>query len=224
MTGPMSGPMIDVVDVHKSFAGGKVQALAGVDLQVAPGEFLAITGSSGSGKSTLLHLIAALDAPDRGRIAVDGMDVTRLHDANRYRRETIGLVFQLHDLLPHLDAQQNVEIPMFSTKRSLRERRAAAVELLGAVGLGGKEHRRPPELSGGERQRVAVARSLANDPRVLLADEPTGSLDTEAVGQLLGLFERLRAERGLTIVLVTHDDAVASVADRKARMVDGVVV
>jgi len=216
--------MVDVVDVHKSFDGGKVQALTGVDLQVEPGEFLAITGSSGSGKSTLLHLIAALDAPDRGRIAVDGMDVTRLPNANRYRRETIGLVFQLHDLLPHLDAQQNVEIPMFSTKRSLRERRAAALELLGAVGLGGKEHRRPPELSGGERQRVAVARALANDPRVLLADEPTGSLDTEAVGQLLALFERLRAERGLTIVLVTHDDTVASFADRKARMVDGVVV
>jgi len=216
--------MVDVVDVHKSFDGGKVQALTGVDLQVEPGEFLAITGSSGSGKSTLLHLIAALDAPDRGRIAVDGMDVTRLPNANRYRRETIGLVFQLHDLLPHLDVQQNVEIPMFSTKRSLRERRAAALELLGAVGLGGKEHRRPPELSGGERQRVAVARALANDPRVLLADEPTGSLDTEAVGQLLALFERLRAERGLTIVLVTHDDTVASFADRKARMVDGVVV
>ena len=216
--------MVDVVDVHKSFDGGKVQALTGVDLQVEPGEFLAITGSSGSGKSTLLHLIAALDAPDRGRIAVDGMDVTRLPNANRYRRETIGLVFQLHDLLPHLDVQQNVEIPMFSTKRSLRERRAAALELLGAVGLGGKEHRRPPELSGGERQRVAVARALANDPQVLLADEPTGSLDTEAVGQLLALFERLRAERGLTIVLVTHDDTVASFADRKARMVDGVVV
>jgi putative ABC transport system ATP-binding protein len=217
----MSDPIIDVVDVHKGFDRGKVNALSGVSLQVAAGEFLAITGNSGSGKSTLLHLLAALDEPDSGRIVVDGMDLARLRDPNRYRRETIGLVFQLHDLLPHLDAQQNVEIPMFSTGRSLRERREDAADLLAAVGLEGKEHRRPPELSGGERQRVAVARALANRPRILLADEPTGSLDSSAVVQFLDLLAQLRAERALTIVLVTHDDAVAAVADRRVAMVDG---
>ena len=217
----MNDPIIDVVDVVKSFDGGRVRVLDGVDLTVGNGEFLAITGSSGSGKSTLLHLLGALDAPDHGQITVAGHDVTHLRDANRYRRETIGLVFQLHDLLPHLDAQQNVELPMFATHRSLRERRAAAAELLAAVDLAGKEHRRPPELSGGERQRVAVARALANEPRVLLADEPTGSLDAAAVGQLLALLERLREERGITIVLVTHDDTVAAVADRKVTMLDG---
>ncbi len=152
------------------------------------------------------------------------MDLAHLPDANRYRRETIGLVFQLHDLLPHLDAQQNVELPMFSTGRSLRQRRDDAVELLEAVGLAGKEHRRPPQLSGGERQRVAVARALANRPNILLADEPTGSLDSAAVVQVLDLLARLRAERALTIVLVTHDDAVAAVADRRVAMVDGAVV
>jgi putative ABC transport system ATP-binding protein len=216
--------MIEVVDVRKTFDRRKVSALNGVSLQVAPGELVAITGNSGSGKSTLLHLLAALDAPDSGRIVVDGMDLARLPDANRYRRETIGLVFQLHDLLPHLDAQQNVELPMFSTGRSLRERRDDAAELLVAVGLEGKEHRRPPELSGGERQRVAVARALANRPRILLADEPTGSLDSSAVVQVLDLLARLRAERALTIVLVTHDDAVAAVADRRVAMLDGAVV
>jgi putative ABC transport system ATP-binding protein len=216
--------MIEVVDVRKTFDDGNVAALDGVTLHVEAGEFLAITGSSGSGKSTLLHLLAALDVPDSGHIVVDGMDLANLPDANRYRRETIGLVFQLHDLLPHLDAQQNVELPMFSTGRSLRQRRDDAVELLEAVGLAGKEHRRPPQLSGGERQRVAVARALANRPNILLADEPTGSLDSAAVAQVLDLLARLRAERALTIVLVTHDDAVATVADRRVAMVDGTVV
>ena len=224
ITGTITGPMIAVVDVRKTFDDGNVAALDGVSLQVEAGEFLAITGSSGSGKSTLLHLLAALDVPDSGSIVVDGMDLAHLPDANRYRRETIGLVFQLHDLLPHLDAQQNVELPMFSTGRSLRQRRDDAVELLEAVGLAGKEHRRPPQLSGGERQRVAVARALANRPNILLADEPTGSLDSAVVVQVLDLLARLRAERALTIVLVTHDDAVAAVADRRVAMVDGAVV
>ena len=132
-------------------------------------------------------------------------------------------MFQLHDLLPHLDAQQNVEIPMFGTARSLRERRAAALELLAAVGLGRKEHRRPPEMSGGERQRVAVARALANDPLVLLADEPTGSLDPETVTTVLELFRKIREERGVTIIMVTHDPVVAAVADRVLAMSAGVL-
>jgi putative ABC transport system ATP-binding protein len=219
----MSAPLVQVTDVHKTFAHGEVNALRGVSMRIEPGEFVAIKGASGSGKSTLLHLLAALDVADRGEIVVAGTNLRQLPNPNRYRRETIGLVFQLHALLPHLDAQQNVEIPMFGTARSLRERRAAAIELLAAVGLGRKEHRRPPEMSGGERQRVAVARALANDPLVLLADEPTGSLDPEAVATVLALFRRIREERGVTIVMVTHDAVVAGVADRTVTMSAGVI-
>jgi putative ABC transport system ATP-binding protein len=213
--------MIEVVDVHKSFDRSLVKALDGLDLTIAPGEFVGLTGPSGCGKSTLLHLLAALDTPDRGSITVDGNDLAHLHHPDRYRRDEIGIVFQLHNLLAHLSAAQNVEIAMMGTDRSRREQREHAFALLAAMGLAGKEARRPPELSGGERQRVAIARALANDPRVLLADEPTGSLDSHAVTQVLDLFRRIRTERQITIVLVTHDHAVAAVADRLVHLRDG---
>jgi ABC-type lipoprotein export system ATPase subunit len=217
---------IRVVGVQKRFgrARTEVEALRGVDLEVEAGEWVAIMGASGSGKSTLLHLLAALDHADAGELEVAGRDLRRLRDPNGYRRDTIGLVFQLHDLLPHLTAEQNVEIPMFGTERSRRDRRAAARHLLDAVGLAGKEHRRPPELSGGERQRVALARALANDPRILLADEPTGSLDPDAVDNVLALFRRMRAEHGVTIVMVTHAPEVAAAADRSYTMTAGTLV
>ncbi len=217
----LSKPAVEVVDVHKSFDRSVVRALDGLSLTIAPGEFVALTGPSGCGKSTLLHLLAALDKPDSGTITVDGNDLVHLRHPDRYRRDEIGIVFQLHNLLPHLSAVQNVEIPMLGTKRSRREQRERAAMLLDATGLAGKEGRRPPELSGGERQRVAIARALANEPQVLLADEPTGSLDSEAVRQVLELFRRIRAERQITIVLVTHDPTVASVADRLVHLRDG---
>ena len=185
---------------------------------------MAVTGPSGCGKSTLLHLLAALDRPDAGRICVGDVEVSAVANANRYRRNEVGLVFQMHNLLPHLDARRNIEIPMLGTHRSRSERRARSDELLAAVGIPDLGERRPPELSGGERQRVAIARALANEPGVILADEPTGSLDSEAVEHVLALFERLRADRGVTILMVTHDDDVADRADRIVRMRDGRVV
>ena len=222
----MSDVTVDVRNARKLYDGGLVRALDGATLQVASGEFVAVTGPSGCGKSTLLHLLAALDRPTSGTVAVDGRDITHLRPAkaDTYRREEIGLVFQFHNLLPHLTAQQNVEIAMFGTHRPGRDRRERARSLLGDVGLRGSLERRPTELSGGERQRIAIARSLANEPRVLLADEPTGSLDSASVEMLLALLHQIQAARRLTIVLVTHDHAVAGAADRVVHMADGRVL
>jgi len=217
-------PAVDVRGLEKTYDDGLIRALDGVDLTVAAQEFAAITGPSGCGKSTLLHLIAALDTPTKGRISVNGRDVVHLHHASRFRREEVGLVFQLHNLLPRLSVRENVEIAMAGSRRPHRQRATYADELLEEVGLGGLSERLPTQLSGGERQRVAIARALANDPPVLLADEPTGSLDSSAVDVVLALFGRLRQERHTTIVLVTHDEAVASAADRIVHMVDGRVV
>jgi putative ABC transport system ATP-binding protein len=202
---------------------GNVEALRGIDLTVANGESVAITGPSGCGKSTLLHLLAAIDTPTSGSVAVAGHNLASLRDLGSYRRSEVGLVFQFHNLLPQLSAQLNVELPMFGTHRSAHERRARAAELLTDVGLGDCEHRLPTELSGGERQRVAIARALANKPGVLLADEPTGSLDSASTEHFLRLLDRL-GSAGMTIVMVTHDFGVAAHADRIITMRDGRVV
>jgi putative ABC transport system ATP-binding protein len=208
----------------KSFDDGRIHALRGADLTVERGEFVAIMGPSGCGKSTLLHLIAALDRPDSGVIIVDGHDLSRSRQLNHYRATHIGLVFQMHNLLPALTALENVQIPMYETGLSARERKEHAQRLLELVGLGDKWRMRPTELSGGERQRVAVARALANDPPIILADEPTGSLDSTSGAQVLDLFARLQRERRLTIVMVTHDPNIAARADRIVHMLDGVVL
>ena len=223
-TAPLPVPAVEVCGLEKTYDDGLIRALDGVDLTVAALEFAAITGPSGCGKSTLLHLIAALDSPSKGSIRVDGHDVVRLRNASRFRREEVGLVFQLHNLLPRLSLRENVEIAMSGSHRPHRQRAAYAEELLDEVGLGGLSTRLPTQLSGGERQRVAIARALANDPPVLLADEPTGSLDSAAVDVVLALFRRLRQERHTTVLLVTHDEAVARTADRIVHMVDGRVV
>ncbi len=212
---------VDARGVWKGFEGGRITALTGMDLTVRPGEFVAIVGPSGCGKSTLLHLIAALDQPDAGEIRVGGHDLRTRRDLNHYRAQHVGMIFQLHNLLPTLSALENVQVPMFEEGISARAREERARALLAAVGLEGRERNRPPELSGGERQRVAIARALANEPPILLADEPTGSLDSEAGEHILNLLERLRCDRGLTVVLVTHDAAVAARADRVVRMLDG---
>ncbi len=217
----VKAPLIEVHDVEKVYDDGMIRALDGVELTVASGEFVAITGPSGCGKSTLLHLLAALDRPTAGTIRVDGYDLNHLRRNNLFRREEIGLVFQLHNLLPRLSVLGNVQIAMAGSRRPHAERSAYARRLLGDVDLVDLADRRPPQLSGGERQRVAIARALANDPPILLADEPTGSLDSTSVEAVLGLFQRLRDERGVTIVLVTHDSVVAGVADRVVRMLDG---
>ena len=205
---------VEVSNVVKTFDRSQVRALDEISLSIARNEFVAITGPSGSGKSTLLNLLAALDRPDRGRIVVDGIDLTHKRHLSHYRRDEVGLVFQLHNLLPHLDIRRNIEIAMFGGHLDRKQRRARADELLASVDLAGKEHRRPPELSGGERQRVAIARALANEPALLLADAPTGSLDPASIDRVLAVLHQLRDNSDVTIVMVTHDQSVAATADR----------
>lgn len=216
-------PAIQLTDVVKLFDAGVIRALDGVTLTIAQREYVALMGPSGCGKSTLLHLIAALDVPTSGAIAVNGRDL-READADRYRRNEVGLVFQRHHLLPQLDALQNVEVAMFSNGLSHAAQRNRARQLLEAVGVEHKARVNPPRLAGGERQRLAIARALANEPAIILADEPTGNLDTESAGRVLKLFEQLRRDRGVTILMVTHDAGVASLADRVIRMRDGRIV
>jgi putative ABC transport system ATP-binding protein len=216
----VSGADVRVRHVRKSFEGGRIRALEDVTLELAAGELVALTGPSGCGKSTLLNLIGALDRPDAGEIVVGGLDVAKLDDPARYRAETVGFVFQFHHLITTLNALENVQVPIFGMRgRAERERRAQ--ELLGEVGLAERSRSYPPTLSGGERQRVAIARALANEPRLLLADEPTGSLDSDTGGQIVELLRRVRDEHGTTILLVTNDDGVAAQADRVLRIRDG---
>ena len=218
----MSGAAVDVEHVRKSFEGGRIRALEDVSLHLDVGELVALTGPSGCGKSTLLNLIGALDRPDSGAIRVDGQDVTQLDDPSRYRAETVGFVFQAHNLITTLNAVENVQVPMLGMRpRKERERRAR--ELLDEVGLTARDRSYPPTLSGGERQRVAIARALANEPHLLLADEPTGALDSETGAQIVEVLHRVRAEHGTTILLVTNDDAMAETAERVLRIRDGVL-
>lgn len=217
-----AGCAIAVSGVRKSFEDGRVRALRDVSFTVDPGEIVALTGASGSGKSTLLNLLGALDTPDAGVIEIDGKPLGELGDPSSYRAETVGFVFQSHNLLPTLTAGENVQIPMFG-RRPRREREARAKDLLREVELEQRLSARPTVLSGGERQRVAIARALANGPRLLLADEPTGALDSVTGAHVLELLDRLRRAHGMTIVLVTNDNEVAAHADRTLRLSDGVI-
>ncbi|HSP39311.1 MAG TPA: ABC transporter ATP-binding protein [Frankiaceae bacterium] len=212
-------PAVSVRGLSKSFDRGRVTALDLESLTVDLGEFVSITGPSGCGKSTLLHLLAALDRPSSGSVQVFGQDLRRLPSPTRYRRTEVGIVFQLQNLIPQLTARENVEIAMFGTGLRRGERRERATQLLADVGLVEQADRPPTRLSGGERQRVAIARALANSPRLLLADEPTGSLDADSIERFLALLERLRRQQPeLTVVMVTHDEQVAAVADRVISM------
>ena len=217
-------PVVEMKGVVKTFEEGRVRALDGIDLEIAGGEWIAVVGPSGCGKSTLLHLIAALDRADAGTIIVNGEDLAEERDLCRHRAREVGLVFQLDNLLPTLNASENVQVPMFEVGLSAGQRRARAQELLALVGLTEKARNRPAELSGGERQRVAIARALANEPAILLMDEPTGRLDSESGRRVLDLIKELQRQRGLTVVLVTHDTSVAGRADRIVRMLDGGMV
>jgi putative ABC transport system ATP-binding protein len=218
----MTGAEVVLEHVRKVFEDGRIRALEDVSLRLEPGEFAALTGPSGSGKSTLLNLIGALDRPDAGTIAVDGQALSG-DDATGYRATTVGFVFQFHNLIPVLSAAENVQVPMMG-RLSRDERGERAASLLGEVGLVDRVSSFPPTLSGGERQRVAIARALANDPRLLLADEPTGALDSETGAQIVALLQRLRDDRGMTILLVTNDRAVAEQADRVLELRDGRVI
>jgi ABC-type lipoprotein export system ATPase subunit len=217
-------PLLEARALTREFDEGQVKALRGIDFSIREGEFVAITGPSGCGKSTLLQLIGALDRPTSGTLLYRGKSLPDHPDPASYRACEIGFIFQAFHLLPTFTAAENVQIPMFETDRSLSERRARAGELLKLVGLEHRLDHFPSKLSGGERQRVAIARSLANEPSLLLADEPTGNLDSENANLVLDLIVRLQQEQGRTMVLVTHDAAIAERAGRTLHMIDGRIV
>jgi putative ABC transport system ATP-binding protein len=199
---------------------GPVVAVDGVSLSIEPGEFLALTGPSGSGKTTLLSIVGGLDSPTSGSVEIDGEPLESLRQ-DRFHREVVGFVFQHHYLIPHLPALVNVEIPLMESGLSGAERHERAAELLEAVGLGHRRDALAAHLSGGERQRVAVARALVNGPRLLLADEPTGSLSSEDTARLLELLDRVRARSGMTMMVVSHSHEIIDLADRALQMRDG---
>ena len=222
MTVPL--PLIDARNLTRVFDNGAVTALGGVSFAVAEGDFVSIMGPSGCGKSSLLNLIGALDTPTTGEVRFAGRDLREVRDLSRFRAHTIGFVFQSFHLLPTLTALENVQVPMLETAFGRAARRARAVDLLHAVGLGHRMHHLPTKLSGGERQRVAIARSLANDPKLLLADEPTGNLDSASARVVLDLLTQIHQTRGMTIITVTHDSGVAGTAERTICMLDGHIV
>jgi len=221
----MSEAVLEIEKLSKSYTMGRkeVQALSDVDLKVNKGEFIAIMGPSGSGKTTLLNMLGCLDKPSGGKVVLDRVDVAELPEKELYkiRRNKIGFIFQTFNLLPYLSAAENVELPMEGTKKSKSERRKRARELLELVGLSGREEHRPHRLSAGEQQRVAIARALANDPAIILADEPTGNLDTQNKYEIVRLLASLNIKRGTTIVMVTHDSQVASHTERLLLLKDG---
>ena len=216
--------LLEAKALTRDFDEGHVKALRGVDFSIDEGEFVAITGPSGCGKSTLLQLLGALDRPTSGTLLYRGRSLPDDPNPAAYRAREVGFIFQAFHLLPTFTAAENVQIPMFEIDRSVSERRERAIELLKLVGLENRLDHFPSKLSGGERQRVAIARSLANDPSLLLADEPTGNLDSENAHLVLELLIRLQREHGRTMVLVTHDPTIAGRAGRILRMKDGRIV
>ncbi len=215
-------------EVYKSFqvGGGTVEVLKGVDLNVEKGEFVAIVGPSGVGKSTLLHLLGALDRPTAGEILYEDVSLGRLDNGQlaSFRNQTVGFIFQFHHLLPEFTALENVMMPLLVARRKRAQAQEIAASLLREVGLEPRLSHRPPELSGGELQRVAIARALATGPKVILADEPTGNLDTKTGDAAFELLRRLNRERGLTLIMVTHNEGLARRSDRIIAMLDGRIV
>ena len=219
--------VVEVINLKKTYMLGKVpvEALRGVNLKVEEGEFISILGPSGSGKSTLLNLIGALDKPTDGKVLIDNVDVSTLNENELAGlRRKIGFVFQFFNLIPRLTALQNVELPMAIAGLGREDRRRRAAELLEIVGLADRMNHKPTELSGGEQQRVAIARALANNPRFLLMDEPTGNIDSKNAYEIIQLIKRLNREKGVTIIMVTHDQQLAAKADRTAYLLDGLIV
>jgi putative ABC transport system ATP-binding protein len=219
--------IVQAVNLKKTYLLGRVpvEALRGVNLKVENGDFLAILGPSGSGKSTLLNLIGALDKPTEGKMLIEGVDVFTLNDNQLADlRLRVGFVFQFFNLIPRFTARENVELSMSIVGLDKAERRKRAEDLLETVGLKERMNHKPAELSGGEQQRVAIARALANNPRFLLMDEPTGNIDSKTAGEMVGLIRRLNDEKGVTIIMVTHDQRLSAQAKRTVQMLDGLIV
>ena len=218
------GNVVEINNLVKTYENGHIKALNGIDLTIGEGEFVSIIGPSGSGKSTLLNMLGALDLPDSGSINVAGYDLISNKKLNEFRAKKIGFIFQLHNLIPNLSVVENIEIPMFTSKLSNSEMRTKALDLLDIVGLRDKASQKPSILSGGERQRVAIARALANDPSIILADEPTGSLDSKTSTKILKQLIDLHRSQNVTLIIVTHDMDVAKLADRTIEVLDGKLV
>ena len=217
--------IVETHDLTKVYGdGAEVRALDGVNLTMRRGEMVAVMGPSGSGKSTLLNMLGALDRPTSGRVLVNDQDLATIKNVDRFRAQTVGFVFQFYNLLPTLTARENIEVPMQGQPISRGQRRQRAEELLHLVGLGERMHHQPAQLSGGERQRVAIARALANEPAILLADEPTGNLDSQSGMEVMDLLQEINRQRDMTMLLVTHDPRVARTAQRILTMHDGCIV
>ena len=215
---------VEIRDLYKSYENGRIKALNGINLTIKDGEFVSIIGPSGSGKSTLLNMLGALDVPDSGTINVAGRDLSSSKKLNEFRSDEIGFIFQLHNLIPNISVIENIEIPMFTQGISSSEMRTRALKLLDDVGLKDKAGILPNKLSGGERQRVAIARALANEPSIILADEPTGSLDSKTSSRILKQLIDLHESKRVTLIIVTHDMDVAKLADRVIEVLDGEII
>lgn len=217
-------PLISLFDVVKEYDNGSVKALNGINLDIFEGEFVSIIGPSGSGKSTLLNMLGALDKPTIGKIFIDGIDLVREKDLSDFRKERIGFVFQLHNLIPNLSVSDNVQIPLLATDMSNKDMKRRVDEIIHAVGLEDKKKQRPNKLSGGQRQRVAIARALVNNPSIILADEPTGSLDSKTGDMILDLLMEMHERYNVTLIIVTHDNDIANLAERTIKIKDGQII
>ena len=219
----MTSSALEMREVRKSYEHGHIEALRGIDLSIASGEYLTITGPSGSGKSTLLHLLGGLDSPTAGKVLFKNSSLGSDIDLDTYRSENVGFIFQAFHLMPTLRAVENVQLPMLGISRRGVNRAARARELLLEMGMENRMEQYPNELSAGERQRVAIARALANDPEILLADEPTGNLDSTSSAHVMEILTGIQKQRGMTLIVVTHDDSIARAAPRRIRIRDGKV-
>jgi len=215
-------PQLEVRNLRKSYDDGRIEALRGVDLAISAGEYVTITGPSGSGKSTLLQLLGGLDTPTSGEVRFQDEVLGKAIDLDTYRSRQVGFIFQAFYLLPTLRAIENVQVPMLAVSENANDRAKRAELLLREMGLGHRLNQYPNELSAGERQRVAIARALANDPAILLADEPTGNLDSVNSAHIMELLTSIQKQRGMTLIVVTHDDEIARIAPRHIRIRDGV--
>lgn len=217
-------PVIFTENLTKSYEKGSVKALDGVNLVIERGDFVSIIGPSGSGKSTLLNMLGGLDKPTSGTVIIDGVDITKEKDLSELRSAKVGFIFQLHNLIPNLNALDNVEIPLIGTGMKEKEMKQRAKYLLEAVGLGDRMKQKPNKLSGGQRQRIAIARALVNNPSIILADEPTGSLDTKTGARILDLLKNIQENNNVTFIIVTHDPEVAAMANRTIKIRDGRII